>query len=99
LARSRIVPVNADGVGMYRDDLSLHCLDGSLGHHPDDASGDSLWVVQDRALMGASHQRTIRLVGAVGKSLGGKRETRFTGSSLVRDPGPWPIDCTTLRAP
>jgi hypothetical protein len=33
--------------------------------------------------MGASDQRTIRLVGAVGKSLGGKRDTCFTGSSLM----------------
>jgi hypothetical protein len=33
--------------------------------------------------MGASDQRTIRLVAAVGKSLGGKRDTCFTSSSLV----------------
>ena len=75
--------MNTDGVGTYRDDFSLRCLDGSLGHHSDDASGDSLRVVQDGALMGASDQRTIRLVGAVGKSLGGKRDTCFTGSSLM----------------
>jgi hypothetical protein len=75
--------MNTDGVGTYRNDFSLRCLDGSLGHHPDDARGDSFRVVQDGALMGTSDQRTIRLVGAIGKSLSGKRDTCFTGSSLV----------------
>lgn len=82
-ARSRIVPVNTDGVGTYRDDFSLHCLDCPLSHHSDDASGDSIWVVQDGALMGTSNQRTIYLVCSVGKSLRGKRDTCLTSSSLV----------------
>jgi hypothetical protein len=82
-ARSWIVPVNAEGVRTYGDDLSRFCLDGSFGHHPDDASGDSLRVREDGALMGARDQRTIRLVGTVGKDLGRKRDPSFTGSSLV----------------
>src|SRR5450756_2566314 len=36
-ACSRIVPMNADGVGTYRDDFSLRCLNSSVGHHLDDA--------------------------------------------------------------
>jgi hypothetical protein len=75
--------MNTDGVGTYRNDFSLRCFDGSLGYHPDDARGDSFRVVQDGALMGTSDQRTIRLVGAIGKSLSGKRDTCFTGSNLV----------------
>jgi hypothetical protein len=75
--------VNTDGVGTYGDDLSRSCIDGSFGHHPDDASGDSLGVREDRALMGASDQRTIRLIGTVSKELRRKRDSRFAGSSLV----------------
>jgi hypothetical protein len=75
--------MNTDGVGTYRNDFSLRCFNGSLGYHPDDARGDSFRVVQDGALMGTSDQRTIRLVGAIGKSLSGKRDTCFTGSNLV----------------
>jgi hypothetical protein len=82
-ARSWIVPVNADGIGMYCNNLALHCLDRPFGDHPDDTSGNSLGVDEDGGFMGASDQRTIRLVDTVGKDLRRKRDSRFAGSSLV----------------
>jgi hypothetical protein len=75
--------VNADGIGVYCNNLALHCLDRPFGEHPDDTSGNSLGVDEDGAFMGASDQRTIRLVGAVSKSLSRKRDTHFMGSSRV----------------